>query len=441
MVGNKKNYNIVIEGGTLLSMVDGEEPVDDARVVISGDKIKEVSVSHNNSLPETNEIVYAKDAIILPGLINTHCHSPMALFRGMADDLPLKSWLYEHIFPAEAKYISPDTVYWASLLASVEMIASGTTTCIDGYFFADEIVKALHKSGMRALVAQGVIDFPAPGVPDSKKNLDVASAFLQRWMHFSDRIIPGIFCHSPLTCSEKTLLEARDISTQFDFPLQIHLSETREEVGEIKQKSSLRPVFYLDELGLLNRHLIAAHAIYLNEEEIDLLAEKKVKIAHCPESNMKLGSGVAPIAQMLEKGIAVSIGTDGCASNNNLDLFAEMDTTAKLAKVANLDPAIIDARTVLAMATIGGARAIGLENRIGTIEPGKKADIIIVDAHSPHMTPMYNPYSQLVYSATGGDVRDVIINGNIVYRDRRFTNLDSAEIMDEVTRLCRRITV
>ncbi|MCD6266103.1 MAG: amidohydrolase [Deltaproteobacteria bacterium] len=441
MVGNKKNYNIVIEGGTLLSMVDGEEPVDDARVVISGDKIKEVSVSHNNSLPETNEIVYAKDAIILPGLINTHCHSPMALFRGMADDLPLKSWLYEHIFPAEAKYINPDTVYWASLLASVEMIASGTTTCIDGYFFADEIVKALHKSGMRALVAQGVIDFPAPGVPDSKKNLDVASAFLQRWMHFSDRIIPGIFCHSPLTCSEKTLLRARDISTQFDFPLQIHLSETREEVGEIKQKSSLRPVFYLDELGLLNRHLIAAHAIYLNEEEIDLLAEKKVKIAHCPESNMKLGSGVAPIAQMLEKGIAVSIGTDGCASNNNLDLFAEMDTTAKLAKVANLDPAIIDARTVLAMATIGGARAIGLENRIGTIEPGKKADIIIVDAHSPHMTPMYNPYSQLVYSATGGDVRDVIINGNIVYRDRRFTNLDSAEIMDEVTRLCRRITV
>ena len=424
-----------------MSMVDGEEPVDDARVVISGDKIKEVSVSHNNSLPETNEIVYAKDAIILPGLINTHCHSPMALFRGMADDLPLKSWLYEHIFPAEAKYISPDTVYWASLLASVEMIASGTTTCIDGYFFADEIVKALHKSGMRALVAQGVIDFPAPGVPDSKKNLDVASAFLQRWMHFSDRIIPGIFCHSPLTCSEKTLLRARDISTQFDFPLQIHLSETREEVGEIKQKSSLRPVFYLDELGLLNRHLIAAHAIYLNEEEIDLLAEKKVKIAHCPESNMKLGSGVAPIAQMLEKGIAVSIGTDGCASNNNLDLFAEMDTTAKLAKVANLDPAIIDARTVLAMATIGGARAIGLENRIGTIEPGKKADIIIVDAHSPHMTPMYNPYSQLVYSATGGDVRDVIINGNIVYRDRRFTNLDSAEIMNEVTRLCRRITV
>jgi len=203
----------------------------------------------------------------------------------------------------------------------------------------------------------------------------------------------------------------------------------------------VRPAFYLDELGILKSNLIAAHAIYLNEEEIDLLAEREVKIAHCPESNMKLGSGVAPVAQMLEKGITVGIGTDGCASNNNLDLFAEMDTTAKLAKVANLDPTIMDARAVLAMATIGGARVIGLENRIGTIEPGKKADIIIVDAHSPHMTPMYNPHSQLVYSATGGDVRDVIINGNIVYRNRRFTNLDSAEIMDEVTRLCRRITV
>jgi 5-methylthioadenosine/S-adenosylhomocysteine deaminase len=438
---NKENCTIVIEGGILLSMVDGEGPLHDARVAISGDRIKEVSVSHNNSLPETNEIIYATDAIILPGLINTHCHSPMVLFRGMADDLPLKSWLYEHIFPAEAKYIHPDTVYWASLLACVEMIASGTTTCIDGYFFADEIVKALHKSGMRALVAQGVIDFPAPGVPDPKKNLLVASAFLERWMHFSDRIIPGIFCHSPLTCSEKTLLRAQEISTQFDLPLQIHLSETQEEVTEIKQKTSMRPAFYLDKLGLLKNNLIAAHAIYLNEEEIDLLAKREVKIAHCPESNMKLGSGVAPVAQMLEKGITVGIGTDGCASNNNLDLFAEMDTTAKLAKVATLDPTIIDARAVLAMATIKGAKVIGLEDRIGSIEPGKKADIIIVDTHSPHMTPMYNPYSQLVYSATGGDVRDVIINGNIVYRDRRFTNLDSAEIMDEVIRICRRIIV
>jgi 5-methylthioadenosine/S-adenosylhomocysteine deaminase len=439
MAGNKKNNTIVIEGGILLSMVDGQEPLHDARVVISGDTVTEVSANSNSYLPKTNEIIYATDALILPGLINTHCHSPMALFRGMADDLPLKSWLFEHIFPAEAKYINPDTVYWASLLACVEMIASGTTTCIDGYFFADEIVAAVDKSGMRALVAQGVIDFSAPGVPDPKKNLFVGSNFLEKWVHFSDRITPGLFCHSPLTCSKKTLQRAHEISTQFDLPLQIHLSETHDEVTEIIKKTSMRPAFYLDELGLLKSNLIAAHAIYLSEEEINLLAKREVKIAHCPESNMKLGSGVAAVAQMLKKGITVGIGTDGCASNNDLDLFLEMDTTAKLAKVANLDPTIIDAHTVLAMATIEGAKIIGLENNIGTIEEGKKADIIIIDTQSPHMTPMYNPYSQLVYSATGGDVRDVIINGNIVYRDRTFTNLDSAQIMDEVTRLCQRI--
>ncbi len=441
MVGNKKIFDIVIEGGTLLTMVDGKEPMHGARVIISGDKIEEVSVSHNSPIPETNEIITAENAIILPGLINTHGHSPMVLFRGIADDLPLKNWLYEHIFPAEAKYINPDTVYWASLLACLEMIASGTTTFIDGYFFANEIVKAINKAGIRALVAQGVIDFPAPGVPDPNKNLDVALVFLERWIHFSDLITPGIFCHSPLTCSAKTLLRAYDISSRFDFPLQTHLSETRDEAKEIEKKTGLRPVFYLDDLGLLNSNLIAAHAIYLDEEEVDLLAKRCVKIAHCPESNMKLGSGLAAVEKMLEKGVTVGLGTDGCASNNNLDLFTEMDTASKLAKVANLDPTIIDARTILKMATIGGAKVIGLENRIGTIETGKKADIIIVDANTPHMTPMYNPYSQLVYSATGGDVRDVIINGRIIYRDRRFTTLDSAEIMDEVKRLCRRITV
>jgi len=439
MVRSKKKFDIIIEGGTLLTMVEGEEPTHNARVIISGDRIEAVSDRQNTPLPETGELINAEGAIILPGLINSHGHSPMTLFRGMADDLPLKSWLFEHIFPAEAKHINPDTVYWASLLACLEMIASGTTTSVDGYFLADAIVKAADKAGMRALVAQGVIDFPAPGVPDPKKNVDVALAFMERWIDLSDLITPGLFCHSPLTCAEKTLQQAHEISTRFDSPLQIHLSETREELTEIRKRTGLRPVFYLDDLGLLHSNVIAAHAIHLNEEEIDLLAERHVKIAHCPESNMKLGCGVAAIGRMLEKGVTVGLGTDGCASNNNLDLFAEMDTAAKLAKVANLDPTLLDARTVLKMATIGGARVIGLEDNIGTIQAGKKADIIIVDANTPHMTPMYNPYSQLVYSATGGDVRDVIINGKIVYRERRFTTLDSEEIMNEVKSLSREI--
>lgn len=439
MVGAKKKPDIIIEGGTLLTMVEGEEPTHNGRVIISGDSIAAVSDRQNTPLPETGERINAEGAIVLPGLINTHGHSPMTLFRGMADDLPLKSWLFEHIFPAEARHINPDTVYWASLLACLEMIASGTTTAVDGYFLADGIVRAAEKAGMRALVAQGVIDFPAPGVPDPKKNLDVALAFMERWIDLSDLITPGLFCHSPLTCAEKTVQKAHEISTRFDSPLQIHLSETREELTEIRKRTGLRPVFYLDDLGLLHSNVIAAHAIHLNEEEVNILAERHVKIAHCPESNMKLGSGVAAIGRMLEKGVTVGLGTDGCASNNNLDLFAEMDTAAKLAKVASLDPTLLDARTVLHMATVGGARVIGLEEKIGTIEAGKKADIIIVDVNTPHMTPMYNPYSQLVYSATGGDVRDVIINGRIVYRDRRFTILDSEEIMNQVKSLGRDI--
>jgi len=439
MMGSKKNFDIIIEGGTLLTMVDGEEPMHNVRVIISGGRIEEVSARQDSPIPETNEVINAEDAIILPGLINTHGHSAMTIFRGIADDLPLKKWLYDHIFPAEAKYLNPDTVYWASLLACLEMIASGTTTFVDGYFFAGETIRATDKAGMRALVAQGVLDFPAPGVPDPKKNLDVAFEFLEKWINFSDLITPGIFCHSPLTCSAGTLLKAHEISNRFRLPLQIHLSETQEEVTEIKKRTGLRPVFYLDDLGLLNSRLIAAHAVYLNEEEIDLLAKRHVKIAHCPESNMKLGLSIPPVVEMLEKGITVGLGTDGCASNNNLDLFGEMDTASKLAKIANLDPTLLDARTVLKMAIVGGAKVIGLENRVGTIEPGKKADIIIVDTNTPHMTPIYNPYSQLVYSATGGDVRDVIINGEIVLRERQFTTLDSDDIINKVKSLSRRI--
>jgi 5-methylthioadenosine/S-adenosylhomocysteine deaminase len=439
MAGEKGKFDIVVEGGTLLTMVEGEQPVHGARVIISGDSIEEVSDCQRGPVPDSEEIINAEGALIMPGLINTHVHSPMTIFRGMADDLPLKTWLFDHIFPAEARHINPDTVYWASLLGCLEMIASGTTTSVDSYFIADGIVKAAAQAGIRALVAQGVIDFPAPGVPDPEENLHVASAFLERWINSSDLITPGLFCHSPLTCSKETLQKAYKISTRFDAPLEIHLSETKEEPVEIKGRTGLRPVFYLDSLGLLNSTLIAAHAIHLDEEEIDLLAKRGVKIAHCPESNMKLGSGIAAVAKMLKKGVTVGLGTDGCASNNDLDLFGEMDTAAKLAKVAALDPTLLDARTVLKMATIEGAGVIGLEDEIGTIETGKKADIIIVDTHTPHMTPMYNPYSQLVYSADGGDVRDVIINGRIVYRDRQFITLESDEIIDEVRRIGQQI--
>jgi len=436
---DKSRYDLVIEGGTLLTMVEDQEPIQDARVIISGGTIKEVTTRHTGQVPEARAMIYAKDTIILPGLINSHSHSPMTIFRGLADDLPLKRWLFDHIFPAEAQYIHADTVYWASLLACAEMIASGTTTFMDGYFLADEIVKAVHKAGLRALVAQGVIDLPAPGVPDPGKNIDVALGFMERWKGFSDLVFPGLFSHSPLTCSKETLRTSWDISQRFGIPLQIHLSETEEEVIEIEKRTGSRPAFYLDDLGILGSGLVAAHAIHLNEDEIGLLADRGVKVAHCPESSMKLATGIASVDTMLKKGITVGLGTDGCASNNNLDLLAEMDTAAKLGKYARLDPTVLDARTVLRMATLGGAELIGLKDAVGTIEAGKKADIIIVDADAPHMIPLYHPFSQIVYSASGGDVRDVIINGTILYKDRQFTALDIDEVKGEVRSIARMI--
>ncbi|MFH0844771.1 MAG: amidohydrolase [Pseudomonadota bacterium] len=434
--------DIVIQGGTLLTMCEGQSPLKGARISIKGDRI--IGINASNAGPPALkgvETIDARGAVIMPGLINAHSHTAMTLFRGLADDLPLREWLFDRIFPAESRYLNDDTVYWGTLLGCLEMIASGTTGVLDGYFFQDATVRAFHRSGMRALIAQGVIDFPAPGVPDPTENLNVGQAFIEKWLDFSELIIPGLFCHSPLTCSEKTLTRAAVLSRRYSLPLQIHLSETAEEVDQVLLRTGRRPVPYLEGLGLLSGDLIAAHAIHLDDEELALLSRRGVKVVHVPESNMKLGSGVPRIEEMLKMGVPVGLGTDGCASNNNLDLFQEMDSAAKMHKVFSLDPVIMDAWTVLKMATVGGAKVLGLEKEIGTIEVGKKADIIVVDLRSPHLVPLYNLPSTLVYAANGGDVKDVIVNGKILMKDRIFRTLDPEEILRRVTEISRRITI
>jgi 5-methylthioadenosine/S-adenosylhomocysteine deaminase len=432
--------DIIIEGGVLITMVDGQPPIDPARILVKGDRISHIERAHIKSeYPGKAEIIDARNAIIMPGLVNAHSHAAMTLFRGLADDLPLREWLFDKIFPAESKHLRPETVYWGSLLGCLEMIASGTTSVIDGYFFQDDMLRAIHRSGLRGLIAQGVIDFPAPGVPNPEDNLAVAEEFIKKWLGYSDLISPGIFCHSPLTCSDKTLNRAMEISRDFALPLQIHLAETSEEVSEIIKRTGERPVYYLDRLGILDEGLIAAHAIHLSDEEIKLLAERGVKIVHVPESNMKLSSGVARVSEMVRLGLTVGLGTDGCASNNNLDLFQEMDSAAKLGKVFTLNPINMDAITVLKMVTSWGATLLGLENEIGTIEVGKKADIIVVDLQSPHLVPLYNPLSAIVYSASGADVKDVIVNGEILFKDRTFRTLDPEEIIERVTAFGREI--
>jgi 5-methylthioadenosine/S-adenosylhomocysteine deaminase len=432
--------DLVIEGGIVLTMVDGTAPLEDGRVFVQGDRILEIrSAVENRDLPKGVEVLDARGGLIMPGLVNGHTHAAMTLFRGFADDLPLSTWLYQRIFPAEARFVNEDSVYLGTLLACMEMIASGTTTFSDGYFFQDATIRAAHQAGLRALVAQGVIDFPAPGVPDPKENVSHGKRFIEKWLHFSDCITPGLFCHSPVTCSDRTLAQAMEISRSFSIPLQTHLSETREEVGEVMRKTGLRPVQYLDGLGLLDDLLIAVHAVHLEEDEIRLLARKGVKIVHVPESNMKLGSGTARVGDMLAGGLTVALGTDGAASNNDLDLFREMDTAAKVGKVYAMDPESMDAMSVLKMATIRGARALGLEKKIGTLEPGKKADIIVIDLRAPHLVPLYNPFSSLVYSAVGSDVKHVMVNGKLLYRDRQFMTLDAHEVMEMVRELCRKI--
>jgi 5-methylthioadenosine/S-adenosylhomocysteine deaminase len=284
-----------------------------------------------------------------------------------------------------------------------------------------------------------VIDFPAPGVGDPKQNLRVAQEFIEKWLGFSDLITPGMFCHSPTTCSEKTLRGAWEISREFDLPLQIHLSETDDEVRQILKTTGIRPVHYLDHLGLLDENLIAAHAVHLDDDEIACIGERGVKVVHVPESNMKLASGVARVAEMVGSGTKVGLGTDGCSSNNNLDLFCEMDSAAKLAKVFSQDPTSLDAWTVLKMATTWGAAVMGLDKEIGTLERGKKADIIVVDVQSPHLSPMYDPLSALVYAASGADVKDVIVNGRVLMKDREFMTLDKGEIMRKVADISRDI--
>jgi len=375
----------------------------------------------------------------MPGLVNSHLHAPMSLFRGLADDLPLKAWFEEHMFPAEGQWVNEEFVYWGTLLACAEMIRSGTTAFSDGYFFEDQAARAALQSGMRGLMAQGILDFPTPDSSSPAEALKRVKNFIRDYSD-SGLIKPAIFAHTVYTCSPDLLKECRSLADRCGVPLITHLSETQSEVEEVLKKYGRRPVDHLENLGLLSSPLIACHCVWLTEREIDLFAQRRVRVVHNPESNMKLASGVAPIPDLLARGVIVGLGTDGCASNNNLDLFQEMDTAAKLHKVNRLDPMVMPAPTVLEMATMGGARVMGMEREIGSLEVGKKADVIVLELNRPHLQPVHNLVSHLVYSATGSDVRDVIIDGKVVMKNRKLLTLDEEEILAKAGEWGKKIT-
>lgn len=427
-------FDILITGGTLLTMEASVPVVEDPVIGIRDGKILLVEKRGfaSERLPEAREIIDASGCIVMPGLINTHTHCPMVLFRGLADDLPLMTWLNDHIFPAEGRFINPKTVYTGSLLAIAEMILSGTTTFCDGYFFEDSVAMAAIDAGMRGIVAQGFIDFPTPDQPVPSRHAALAADFLRKWRDRSPLIAPALVCHSAYICSPQTLRTIKETTRRSGTPFLIHLAETREEVALLRERYGKKPVHHLRDLDLLDEATIAAHCVWLEPDELDLLADFNVKVAHDPESNMKLAAGVAPVPEMLRRGIEVGLGTDGSASNNNLDLFGEMAMCAKLHKLFSADPTVLNAEKVLEMATLGGARVLGMADRIGSVAPGKRADIILVDVNKPHLTPLYNPFSHLVYAATGADVATSIIDGRVVMKGRRLLTIDLNRLMGEV---------
>lgn len=444
-------YDILITGGTLLTMSPQMEIIEDPAIGIKDGKIVSIlspsgggrgrSNDKRNSGPAVpaREVIDASNCIIIPGLVNTHTHLAMTCFRGLADDLPLLDWWHNYIFPAEMKHVNRDMVYHGSLLGMAEMLLSGTTTFCDGYFHEGAVSEAAIHAGMRAVPAQGFLDLPAPSPAKTEKNVRVAESFLKSWLGVSPLVTPALACHTAFTCGPETIKAIKAMAREAGIPFWMHVSEAGDEVEVVKERYGCTPIRHLHSLGVLDSATTCVHAVWLDDEEVAILARTGATVSHNPESNMKLASGIAPVPKMIASGIKVGLGTDGSASNNDLDMFGEMNMAAKLHKVAAFDPVAMDSKTVLRMATIDGAEVLGLASVTGSIEPGKFADITLIDVNQPHLTPLYNPYSHIVYACSGPDVKTVIVHGKTIVKDRKLLtiNLDSA--MEEVNRIAREI--
>ncbi|MCY7348480.1 MAG: amidohydrolase [Pyrinomonadaceae bacterium] len=424
ILGQKKPVDLIVQNGTVVTMDASRRVIENGAVAVSKNEIVAVGTTTEiNQKFTSRQTIDARGKLVIPGLVNAHTHVPMTLFRGIADDLDLNEWLTKFIFPAEAKNVTEDFVRVGTRLGLAEMIRGGTTTFCDMYYFEDAVADETFKAGMRGVLGETIIDFPVPDNKTHAEAMAYTEKFINKWKNNS-LIIPALAPHSPYTVSTEHLRNVKRLSERLNAPVIIHVSETRKEVDDSVAAKKFRPVEYLESIGFLNNRVIAAHTIHINDAEIDILKKREVGAAHNPQSNMKLASGVAPIPQMLLKDLAVGLGTDGAASNNDLNLWEEMDTAAKLHKVFSGDPKVVTAAQAFEMATIRGARALHLEKIIGSLEVGKRADLVIVDFDDLNQTPFYNVYSHLVYATKANDVRTVIIDGKIVMRDRRLLTLD-----------------
>jgi 5-methylthioadenosine/S-adenosylhomocysteine deaminase len=380
----------------------------------------------------------ARGDVVMPGLINTHTHAPMVLYRGLADDLALMDWLQKYIFPAEAKTVSPEFVRAGTRLAALEMIRSGTTTYADMYYFEEEIARATRAAGLRGVLGQTIIQFPVPDARTPAEGLARTEKFIREFAH-DDLIVPAVAPHAMYTLDAATLKAARALADREHVPVITHLAETKDEVAIARDKYQATPVQYLDSLGFFGPRTLAAHVVHITPEDIATLKKRGVGTSHNPESNMKLASGTAPVPALRAAQVAVGLGTDGAASNNDLDMFEAMRQAAFLHKLQSNDPRTLPAPDVVAMATREGARALGMDREIGSLEPGKRADLIVVSMSSARQTPMYDPLSHLVYATHGDDVRTTIVNGRVLMRDRRVLTLDEPAVLAEARRLSSQV--
>jgi len=424
-----KNVDHIIHADYILPMDDELSVIEQGAVAVKGGRILDIGKCEEISKYYTSKKIVTGDGkVLLPGLINTHTHAAMVYFRGMADDLPLHEWLHEHIWPAENRWFSPQFIADATELACLEMVKGGVTAYHDMYFYEDAAGEATKKIGMRGVLGTGILDFQTSFAKNADEYLAKARQFALAW-EGDELITPCIAPHAIYTCSPDTLKKSRRLAEKLRLPLHIHLSETQWEVNEVMARYRMKPVEYLESLGFLDETVLAAHCVWIEDNEIELLARRKVGVSHCMESNMKLASGFAPVVTLLTEGVKVTFGTDGAASNNDLSILSEMSTTAKVHKALSNNPTVLDAKTTLLMATRWGADVLGLGKKTGSLQKGKRADMITINLRKPHLTPLYNVYSHIVYAAMASDIETVMINGKIIVNEGKLCTADEEEIM------------
>ena len=435
----QERADLLVLGGTVLTVDAHDTIVPDGAVAIRGGAIAAVGPRKRIERRfRARRTIDARGGLILPGFVNAHTHAPMTLLRGIRDDVDLMTWLEKFMFPLEARFVSPEFVRWGTRLACWEMIASGTTTFADGYFFEEEVARAADDVGLRAVPGQGIFDVPTPDAKNATEGLARAERFLSDWAGHP-RITPALAPHAAYTVGPVTFRRAMDLAARYAAPVLTHLSESDGEIAMVRTLYGTTPVRHLATHGLLGPSLVAAHCVRVDDDEIALLGESGVGVVHCPESNMKLASGVAPVPKMLAARLRLGLGTDGAASNNDLDMIGEMGSAARLHKVAGPDPTAAPARAVLRMATIGGAEALHMEDRIGSLEAGKRADVIMLDLSGPNALPLFDPASHLVYSARSDAVQTVIVEGKVLMERRRVKTIDVEQVCRYARRFGRKI--